>query len=182
MTERKPVGKKTRFEVFKRDGFRCQYCGSSPPEVVLEIDHIHPVAKGGTNAIDNLLAACYSCNRGKSDGLLEVAPETIQAKAELMAEKREQLKAFERLQKKIRADQDKQISQLEEVFSRAHPNREFTEKFRSDIRKQFMPRLTFMEILEAMEIAMSRSARGGCSGAIKYFCGVCWGMIRERQK
>lgn len=67
---RKPISKKLRFEVFKRDGFTCQYCGKSAPEVVLEVDHIKPVSKGGTNDILNLITSCFECNRGKSDKLL----------------------------------------------------------------------------------------------------------------
>ncbi len=34
--ERKPLSKKMRFDVFKRDGFQCQYCGAMPPNIVLE--------------------------------------------------------------------------------------------------------------------------------------------------
>jgi 5-methylcytosine-specific restriction endonuclease McrA len=42
---RKPLSKKLRFEVFKRDGFSCQYCGAHPPDVLLEIDHVIPVKR-----------------------------------------------------------------------------------------------------------------------------------------
>lgn len=63
---RKPVGKRTRFEVFKRDGFTCQYCGRRPPDVTLHCDHITPVAKGGSNDPVNLITACKDCNAGKS--------------------------------------------------------------------------------------------------------------------
>ena len=65
MGNRKPIPKSTRFEVFKRDSFTCQYCGRSAPEVILEVDHIEPVAKGGTNDAINLVTACRDCNRGK---------------------------------------------------------------------------------------------------------------------
>ena len=41
MAERKPIGKKMRFEVFKRDKFTCQYCGRKAPDVILEVDHIN---------------------------------------------------------------------------------------------------------------------------------------------
>lgn len=66
MVERKPLSKKIRFEVFKRDSFTCQYCGSKAPDVILEIDHMKPVAKGGKNEIINLITSCFDCNRGKS--------------------------------------------------------------------------------------------------------------------
>ena len=45
----------------------CQYCGKSSPEVVLEVDHVTPVSKGGTNEFENLITSCRECNRGKSD-------------------------------------------------------------------------------------------------------------------
>ena len=61
---------KTRFMVFQRDGFKCQYCGRGADATVLEIDHIFPRSKGGTNNIDNLITSCYECNRGKGDLLL----------------------------------------------------------------------------------------------------------------
>ena len=67
MEKRNPLSKKTRFEVFKRDSFTCQYCGSKSPDVILEVDHILPISKGGKNEILNLITACFDCNRGKRD-------------------------------------------------------------------------------------------------------------------
>lgn len=69
--ERKPIPNYIRFQVFKRDRFTCQYCGRSGVE--LEVDHIQPVANGGTNDLDNLITACKDCNRGKRD--MPVLPE-----------------------------------------------------------------------------------------------------------
>lgn len=64
---RKSTGKRLRFEVFKRDSFTCQYCGAQPPDVVLVVDHIHPVSAGGDNDPTNLITACEACNQGKAD-------------------------------------------------------------------------------------------------------------------
>lgn len=50
MEKRKAISQTLRFEVFKRDLFTCQYCGKRAPDVVLEVDHIKPVSKGGSNA------------------------------------------------------------------------------------------------------------------------------------
>jgi len=63
-----------RFQVLKRDSFRCTYCGRSAPNVILEIDHIKPKSRGGLFVIENLTTACKDCNIGKSDCLLETAP------------------------------------------------------------------------------------------------------------
>lgn len=64
---RKPLSKRTRFEVFKRDGFRCCYCGASAKTSQLEVDHIIPVSLGGSNDMDNLITSCRNCNGGKSN-------------------------------------------------------------------------------------------------------------------
>jgi hypothetical protein len=58
---------KVRWSVFKRDGRRCCVCGRSGAEkgVKLEVDHIVPVSKGGTDAMENLRTLCFECNRGK---------------------------------------------------------------------------------------------------------------------
>jgi hypothetical protein len=64
------VSKRLRFEIFKRDGFACRYCGRRPPEVLLEADHIHPRSSGGEDEELNLVTSCSDCNRGKSDKLL----------------------------------------------------------------------------------------------------------------
>ena len=52
-----------RFEVLKRDGFRCTYCGASDR---LEVDHVIPRSAGGTDDDGNLTASCWECNRGKA--------------------------------------------------------------------------------------------------------------------
>lgn len=69
--ERIPLTNRQRFDILKRDGFTCQYCGRKPPEVVLQVDHIFPVDKGGTNDPSNLITSCQPCNAGKSDVLLD---------------------------------------------------------------------------------------------------------------
>lgn len=54
-----------RFEVLRRDDFRCTYCGRRPPDVVLHVDHVAPWSDGGATIIENLRAACSDCNIGK---------------------------------------------------------------------------------------------------------------------
>ena len=65
-TKRKPMKPSLRFEILKRDDYRCQICGNTAKEgAKLEVDHIHPVSKGGSNNPDNLQVLCRDCNAGK---------------------------------------------------------------------------------------------------------------------
>lgn len=61
-----------RFRIFARDGFKCVYCGQSTyaDDIKLTIDHIKPLANGGDNNINNIVAACTDCNSQKSSGIL----------------------------------------------------------------------------------------------------------------
>ena len=64
--------KKLRESIKNRDNFTCCNCGNSiyhEPNLLLEIDHIIPVAKGGRTTEDNLQTLCWKCNRVKSDKL-----------------------------------------------------------------------------------------------------------------
>lgn len=56
-----------RVDVFKRDNFRCVFCGATSKQTQLQVDHIIPVSKGGSNDLNNLQTLCWECNRGKSD-------------------------------------------------------------------------------------------------------------------
>lgn len=60
----------SRENVFKRDGFKCQYCGN---EKELTLDHLIPKAKGGKTSWNNLVTACKSCNSKKGNYSLEEA-------------------------------------------------------------------------------------------------------------
>ena len=63
--KRKPIPGKLRHRVFERDNYRCRECGATNKETTLHVDHIKPVAKGGTNEIDNLQTLCEKCNLAK---------------------------------------------------------------------------------------------------------------------
>lgn len=56
-----------RFRILHRDGFACRYCGDKPGCDLLEVDHLVPRRRGGSNHSSNLAAACKTCNGRKSD-------------------------------------------------------------------------------------------------------------------
>ncbi len=67
------VNMRLRFDVMKRDNFKCCLCGASPakdPSVVLHIDHILPWSCGGETTFDNLQTLCAECNLGKGTTIL----------------------------------------------------------------------------------------------------------------
>lgn len=88
------VGKRLRFEILKRDGFRCRYCGATPLVAGLRVDHVHPRAQGGTDDPANLISSCHDCNAGKSDVRLDESrlPET--PAADDLREQAEQIREY----------------------------------------------------------------------------------------
>ena len=61
-TARRPAF--TRFNVFLRDRFTCQYCGRRSPAEGLTFDHVVPKSRGGKTTWSNVVAACEPCNLG----------------------------------------------------------------------------------------------------------------------
>ncbi len=60
-----------RVTVLVRDNYQCKMCGISRTDgAVLEIDHIHPISKGGSNDLTNLQVLCRECNSGKSNKII----------------------------------------------------------------------------------------------------------------
>ena len=56
--------KLTRFEIFIRDKFTCQYCGTKTRQLTL--DHVIPRYRGGEHSWENVVGACVACNRRKA--------------------------------------------------------------------------------------------------------------------
>lgn len=102
------ISVRTRFEVFKRDEFTCQYCGRKSPEVVLEVDHIVPVAGGGSDDPINLRTSCWACNSGKSDKPLSqiLTGEDPHDRAVALLERQRQLEEYNRVVEEEREERE----------------------------------------------------------------------------
>lgn len=176
-TQRKAMSKKTRFEVFKRDGFTCQYCGAHPPEVILEPDHINPVANGGTNHIDNLVTSCFACNRGKGARLLTVVPQSLSGKAKEIQEREAQLSGYREI---MQAQLDRIERDMWTVADALFPNSSVDGMRRDWLQsiKLFNEKLDFYEVMEAAEITRAKTFWSD-KKLFLYFCAVCWNKIRE---
>ena len=95
------VSKRTRFEVLRRDTYTCRYCRAT--DAPLRIDHVMPVALGGSDKPDNLVAACQDCNAGKSsaspdaDTVAQVADDAVRwaaAREKVLAQRAEDHQAM----------------------------------------------------------------------------------------
>lgn len=174
--KRKPLGKKMRFEVFKRDQFTCQYCGATPPSVVLECDHIVPVAKGGGNEIDNLVTACGPCNRGKAARSLDAVPQSLADKAAATEEAEAQLAGYVAIMRAKKQRLEDDVWEVIETLT----GQTRCKKAQFQSAKIFVERLGVLEAVEAAEIARDKVPWRG-EKQWKYFCGVCWTKIKARE-
>lgn len=150
--KRKAISKKLRFEVFKRDSFTCQYCGRKAPDVVLEVDHIKPVAEGGKNTLLNLVTSCMECNRGKGKRVLTENQELEKERKqlEIMQERREQLKMMVEWKDELAQLEDEQIKFIESIIFDGKD--EFTDFGRRKV-KMHIRRFGFDVVAESAEIA-----------------------------
>lgn len=177
MVTRKAISKKARFEVFKRDGFICQYCGAHPPLVILHVDHINPVALGGINHMDNYVTACEPCNLGKAARSLAEIPQSLKDKAVMIKERELQIAGYQEVM-------DERFSRLSfeadlvcSIYEKFNPKLTLSDSGLVTVRN-FIEKLGRHEVGDAMEIAYSRPSRGPGT-QFKYFCGICWNKVRN---
>ena len=153
--KRTPIPKTVRFEVFKRDSFKCQYCGKSAPDVVLEIDHIKPVSKGGTNDIMNLVTACRDCNRGKTNRELSDKTTVQMQKKQLdeLQDRREQLEMLVMWKEELAHETELEVDAINRMLA-AETGSKLTDEGLTEARR-LIKRFGFNEVSLALDIALN---------------------------
>jgi hypothetical protein len=181
MKTQRTISKKLRFEIFKRDDFKCIYCGKGTPDVTLEIDHILPVSKGGTNDINNLVTACFDCNRGKTNIELKTVTNSMQLNMEILKEREKQYKEYQKILKKFNDILLQQYTEINNLYSSYNPSYTLKEEFLNKSVKMFINAIGFTVVYDAMERSCTKFASkyNGADNTIKYFCGICWRKIKE---
>jgi len=138
MAKRKGLSPSIRFEVFKRDLFTCQYCGRKAPDVVLEVDHINAVAKGGSNAIENLVTSCWDCNHGKRDKSLSDVSEVEKSRRqlELLQEKKNMVDLIMKWKESMNSTDDYMIDKIQDLFFKTTgiQNRCFSDSYKATLK------------------------------------------------
>lgn len=185
-TAHKPVSRRLRFEILRRDNHTCRYCGAQAPDVALAVDHVIPVALGGGNDPSNLVTSCQPCNSGKASTSPDAAKvEEVDAAAILFG------KAVERAAE-IRAAQqyesDLAVSAFEDIWNNWKYTRHDGERvpvqladgWTESIRRFYDLGFTTEDFERFTNIAMRSSAPN--YDKFRYFCGCMWRELTDRQE
>lgn len=154
--KRKSISKKNRFEVFKRDSFTCQYCGASAPDVLLEVDHINPVASGGTNDILNLITSCRDCNSGKGARELDDNSVIAKQKEQLddLNERRQQLEMMITWRDSLQDADAQKVDALARYFDN-YSGHSVNERGKAVLR-QLIKKHTLQELYDAIDTSVAQ--------------------------
>ena len=179
---RKPISKRLRFEIFRRDNFTCRYCGKHAGEdgAELTIDHVVTVALGGTDDPTNLVTACKDCNAGKS---------SVTADAALVQDVAQDAMRWARAMEIAAARQHDQDDTSLAYFSAA-----------CDLWDRYIPSYVGIPLSyesscdtfrkQGVTLAQFERALANASGKPglekrqiwRYACGIIWSELRERQE
>ena len=168
------VSKRLRFEILRRDGHTCRYCGATAPEVPLRVDHVVPVALGGSDDPSNLVAACEPCNSGKSsvpaDARMvdDITQDALRWAAAMRQAAQEFSDAIE--------SSNAAYAAIDAVWYQGNRPANWTDSIDQFIRAG----LPLNVIVKMAGVAQNK--RGTMGYRWSYFCGCCWTRVRDMQE
>ena len=177
------VSKRLRFEVLRRDNHACRYCGESAPGVKLVVDHVVPSVLGGRDEPENLVTACEPCNSGKS---------STQPEAPLVGDVRADAIRWSRALRVVAETRalDQEVREAYAGVFLAHWN-EWNygpDKHRVQLPSTWQQSIEKFCDLGLPESEMARAIRKAMARddippdlTFRYFCGTCWGILRDIQ-
>lgn len=186
------LGKRLRFEVFKRDSFTCQYCGKQAPDVVLHVDHLHPRAAGGADDILNLITSCVDCNMGKSDKLLSdnAVVEKKRDQLALLQERKEQIEMMMEWQMALHDIDGQAVDRLADHWCSLVSWVGVNEAGKQDLRK-WIKKYSVEEVVSAMYAAHSqyvefddadKPTNSSASFGFNKIGGICQTLRQQKEK
>lgn len=175
------VTKRTRYEVLRRDNHACRYCGACAPDVPLTVDHVIPVALGGSDDPSNLVAACRACNSGKSSSSPD-APLVADVAAEALAWGRA-IEQYNATQLADRKKRDAYVRRFERAWNAwrygpADDKRQLPKPidWKPTLWQFYATGLPIVEVEDAVEIAAS-NRMVDIDKVFRYMCGVLWNKV-----
>lgn len=178
------VSKRLRFEILRRDGFKCRYCGALAEATELRVDHVIPEALGGTSEPANLATACDPCNSGKSsvsmDGPIvdEVADDALRWSAAME-------RAAADMEYRLRERDGQNAVFLDEwnayTFDFGQERFPLDPTWSASVTRLRTAGLTDSLIIEAVNVTMG-AGKVLPENRFRYFCGVAWNMVTQLQE
>lgn len=180
-----PVSRRLRFEVLRRDGYTCRYCGAQAPDVKLTVDHVIPITLGGGDDARNLITACHDCNTGKaSTSPDEHLVEDVDATALLFA------RAMQQASEIRRADRqriDELLAEFDDLWNQWHYTGSYNygqpidrdDDWRESVERFLGHGLTVVDLSRILDEVMHNSST---RDPWRYFCWLSWREITERQE
>ena len=124
------ISKVLRDRILERDNYTCQYCGKSrwKDEIKLEVDHIIPISKGGTDNINNLTTSCRKCNRQKMNKILKVDEKTSNNKVDEKTSLGCQKDKYKLTKRQVQVDEKTSSTDFKPLQNKSLLNRKETNK------------------------------------------------------
>ena len=178
-----PVSKRLRYEIFRRDGHKCRYCGASAPDAPLRVDHVTPVALGGSDDPSNLVTACEPCNSGKTSSTPDAALVADVEQTQLRWANAMELAAHDR------GGQQQEKEENWAAFMQAWNS--WASVWRPGVKVAPLPD-NWRQSVEAMraaglpewmwpDIVEAAMTVTGVQDHFRYCCGIAWRRVRELQ-
>jgi hypothetical protein len=168
------VSKRARFEVMRRDNHTCRYCGGTAPDVVITVDHVTPIALGGSDDPGNLVVACRDCNAGKASTVPTVTVVQSVTDADI-----KWAGAIKRAAALTSAETD-ELELYYGAFLDAWGCRSIPSGYESTLKGLRTAGLPESQMRDAVFIALA--ARGVETTRYRYFCGVAWKKVERLQE
>jgi hypothetical protein len=163
------VTKRTRYEVLRRDVHTCRYCHAT--DQPLTVDHVVPVALGGTDDPSNLVAACKDCNAGKSssspDGSL-----VAQVRDDALRQAQRIEQAYAVLVERM-GERDEYIDNWAEFYT----YQPLPADWRNTIGRWFEMGVPLELVVDAARIACGKTQEFRGDGRFAYMCGIVWNQV-----
>jgi hypothetical protein len=177
--KRTAISKSVRFAIFARDGYARRYCGRQSDQSPLVIDHVTPVAQGGTNDPENLITACNDCNAGKAAKTPTQAAPTEHDRLRLSQERNEQISALESAKAAMAAREE--FRQLIVNLWCDLRNQDEADSRTISLMAHFAHEHGIENVARWIEIAHTRLGPWAKDYKVaKYICGIRRNIIKER--
>ena len=178
------VSRRLRFEILRRDGYTCRYCGAQAPDAKLTVDHVVPTTLGGGDDPRNLVTACHECNAGKTS----IAPDAVivadvDATVMLFAQAMERVAAARiRDRELLQAGLDHFDQEWLKWHNYADKPLARDRSWPETVERFLGLGLELEDLTHFIGVAMRSRADNQDTNTWRYFCGCCWREVTTRQE